>query len=609
MKTIIRSFLIMQTLLLLISNSTTAQTFDWAKSVYANLFGISVDRQGNSFVTGEFSDGGIFDTFHLVTYGIYDICIAKYNPNGNCLWAKHAGGIYSDNAPGAAISNDSIGNSYITGCIYGSATFDTIQLLSDSIDLDIFIAKYDPKGNCLWAKRAGAGYAYGISTDKNGNSYITGSGILNAKYDTYGNSLWVKHGTAAGIAISVDPNGNSYVTGVYDGIATFDTIQINGAGLFIAKYDSNGICLWVKTAETIAYNSGGYGISADKNGNTYVTGYFGGTAKFGTYQLTSKGFHDIFVAKYDTRGKCLWVNQAGGNGVGNDYGECLSIDSYGNSYLSGNFEGTIAFDTIHLTSSGYTNIFIAKYNSCGNCLWAVNVGDYRNNDGKGIVSDAYGTVYCTGHYEGVTSFGKFQLSGGVSFITKLSDTPTPVELSSFTGQNINNSVKLEWTAQTETNNNIFEIERKNPNSSWIRIAEVKGAGTSISPKQYSFVDKILPIGKYYYRLNQLDYNGQSKYSNEIEVNINSPDKYSLEQNFPNPYNPSTTIKYQLPKDGLVRLKVLDILGREVTTLVNENKIAGFYEVNFYASPLPSGIYFYRLEAGQFIQVKKMMLIK
>ena len=194
----------------------------------------------------------------------------------------------------------------------------------------------------------------------------------------------------------------------------------------------------------------------------------------------------------------------------------------------------------------------------------------------------------------------------------------PVELSSFTYTTVNNSIKLEWETATEVNNNHFEIERRDLNPYWVKIGEIQGAGNSNSPKQYFFLDKLLSSnGKYYYRLKQVDNDGQPKYSNEIEANVNFiPSVYSLENNFPNPFNPSTVIRYSLPFDSNVKLTVYNSLGQVVVDELSVGfKKAGTYDINFNAYSLISGIYFYSIRANStdgkhsFSFTKKMILMK
>ncbi len=190
----------------------------------------------------------------------------------------------------------------------------------------------------------------------------------------------------------------------------------------------------------------------------------------------------------------------------------------------------------------------------------------------------------------------------------------PVELSGFEVNQKGNSIELNWQTATEVNNKGFEIERKF-SSDWITIGFRIGNGTTTSPVKYIYKDDLNNIshsGNIIYRLKQIDYNGTYKYSKEISVNFNSvPEEYSLLQNYPNPFNPTTVIKYSVKENTQVVLKVFDILGREVSTLINEEKQPGAYTVNFDAAAagLSSGTYFYTIKAGNFVQTKKMLLLK
>jgi hypothetical protein len=186
----------------------------------------------------------------------------------------------------------------------------------------------------------------------------------------------------------------------------------------------------------------------------------------------------------------------------------------------------------------------------------------------------------------------------------------PVELTSFTAFASNNSVNLKWSTATELNNSGFDIERSLDKSGWTNLAFIKGNGNSNSIKKYFYTDNSITFpGKYYYRLKQVDNNGNYKYSDLIMADIKDPQTFSLNQNYPNPFNPSTIISYQLPVEIRTVLKVYNVLGKEVATLVNEVQSSGQHSVNFNASNYASGIYFYKIEAGPFFQVKKMILIK
>jgi len=183
-----------------------------------------------------------------------------------------------------------------------------------------------------------------------------------------------------------------------------------------------------------------------------------------------------------------------------------------------------------------------------------------------------------------------------------------VELVYFSAIVNDDVVELNWMTSTETNNKGFEVQRSR-GGEFETIGFVEGNGTTTESQSYSYLDKNVVSGKYKYRLKQLDYDGSSNYSNEIEVQVTSPSTFSLEQNYPNPFNPSTKIKYSIPRSSDFVLKIFDVLGREITTLVNEVKSTGIYELEFDASNLPSGTYFYQLRAGSFIETKKMILIK
>lgn len=202
---------------------------------------------------------------------------------------------------------------------------------------------------------------------------------------------------------------------------------------------------------------------------------------------------------------------------------------------------------------------------------------------------------------GLTDFSDFALAGSEAL---------PVELSSFVSSVNGNSVNLNWTTASELNNSGFDVERSAANGNWLKVGNVTGNGTTSNTNNYSFTDRNLAAGNYSYRLKQIDFNGNFEYFNlSNEVNVGIPTKFELSQNYPNPFNPSTKISFALPTDGKVSLKIYDMSGKEVMTLVNEVKVAGYYSVNFNASSLSSGVYFYSISADNFTATKKMMLVK
>ena len=198
----------------------------------------------------------------------------------------------------------------------------------------------------------------------------------------------------------------------------------------------------------------------------------------------------------------------------------------------------------------------------------------------------------------------------------------PVELISFTGAVLENKIQLSWQTATEINNQGFDIERSSDSKTFTAIGTVEGNGTTTELHEYSFSDKPTQPGKYYYRLKQIDFDGSFEYSQIVEVDFNNvPDKYALLQNYPNPFNPSTKISWQSPIGSWQTLKVYDVLGNEVATLVDEYKPAGNYEVEFQSSvgnhQLASGVYYYQLRTGDpstgsgqsFVETRKMIILK
>jgi len=190
----------------------------------------------------------------------------------------------------------------------------------------------------------------------------------------------------------------------------------------------------------------------------------------------------------------------------------------------------------------------------------------------------------------------------------------PVELTSFTANANEGKVILNWQTASEINNLGFEVQRFKDSKieglkDWISIGFVNGKGTTSEVSNYNFTDEPTESGLYSYRLNQIDLDGSFEYSNEIDVNFIIANDFRISQNYPNPFNPSTTIEYQIPQSSFVTIKVYDVLGKEIITLVNEEKPAGIHEVNFEPKDLTSGLYLYKISAGGFEQTMKMLFLK
>jgi hypothetical protein len=190
----------------------------------------------------------------------------------------------------------------------------------------------------------------------------------------------------------------------------------------------------------------------------------------------------------------------------------------------------------------------------------------------------------------------------------------PVELISFTANNVDDEVILKWQTATETNNSGFEIERShesviNSQKDWEKIIFIEGKGTTAEITEYTYRDKIEIPGTYFYRLKQIDFDGTVAYSPEIEIDVTGPKEFALFQNYPNPFNPTTTIKFALAEKADVKLIVYNALGQVVVELINKTLEEGYHEVQFAAGDYASGVYFYKLKTSEFTSIKKMLLLK
>jgi hypothetical protein len=545
-------------------NDYSAQTIHSANWVWALQGGgmgfdharsVATDGSDNIFVLGDFNLTATFGDDTLISAGSEDVYVAKYNSEGNLIWIEQIGGTEFDRGNGIATDNSN--NCVVTGRFNGTIIIGDTSLISNGYN-DIFVAKYDSEGNFLWVEQAGGtGFDRGnrIKTDDLGNIVVTGrfettaffgdtslssfgtEDIFVAKYDAAGSLLWVNQagGTAVdrGQGIATDASGNTIVTGRFGDIASFGDTMLTSLGsidIFVAKYDIDGNLLWVQQAGGDGWDRG-LSIETDNLGNIVVTGEFEFTATFGDTSLICKGYRDIFVAKYDSDGNFLWAEQAGGTGW--DCGFGAEIFSFGNSVATGVFEETAFFGDTSLTSAGWGDIFVIEYDNDGNLLWVNQAGGGGHNLGESIAIDGDDNIVVSGEFADTVTFGETTLvsAGGKDmYVAKL--------------------------------------------------------------------ERII-----------VDVQSQSSLLKE----------FWLYQNYPNPYNPVTKIKYQIPELCFVTLKVYDILGREVTTLVNEEKPIGSYDVEFSAIGgsasggdaynLSSGIYFYRLQAGDFFQTKKMILLK
>ena len=245
----------------------------------------------------------------------------------------------------------------------------------------------------------------------------------------------------------------------------------------------------------------------------------------------------------------------------------------------------------------------------------VNSGSLFNGNSVDIELTFHSEDYPLGNYSMdliVNSTDPVNSSITVPVTMEISEIP--VELTSLLANSDRNNVNLKWSTATETNNSGFQVERKlKGTGDWTKLSFVSGKGTSTEINNYSYQDKGLSVGKYAYRLKQVDLDGTFEYSPIVEVDVNAPDEFTLYQNYPNPFNPSTTIEYSLPENADVSISIYNALGELVKTLINGTVEAGYQKATFNASSLTSGTYIYQIKAVSngktFVDTKKMVLIK
>ena len=264
--------------------------------------------------------------------------------------------------------------------------------------------------------------------------------------------------------------------------------------------------------------------------------------------------------------------------------------------VSGKVAVTINYDT----ENGSGGDILSTTGPLGELICTVTLNITNQSAMSGVSWDQINSTMVT---------SSFQLIAN-SWVGSL-DSPLPVELSTFNAKyDEKGKVDLNWVTKTEVNNYGFNVERRINEGEWNSITFIEGHGNSNSPKEYSYTDNDLSAGgsKFQYRLKQVDSDGKFEYSDVVEVEV-VPTKFELSQNYPNPFNPSTTIRFSLPKETRLKINIYNMLGELVETLAEGNYEAGYHKVTFNASSLPSGAYVYRIESPDFVQVRKMVLIK
>ena len=483
-----------------------------------------------------------------------DIMVLKYNSAGLLQWSKTYNYSYNGTEQPNDICLDNSGNIYVTGT----------STRTQGGYYDCVLLKFDPNGNILWVKRINkTNYAdrksEGVSLAFRDGIYVGVNYIYNgwsesgiAKYSAAGDSVaYLQTGFLSNFSYRMwkmvqDNNLNIYA--IYSG----DLLPNEEEDLVVKKIGTNGSLslIWTKTYTGASHlNDRARDIAVGPDGNIFITGH--------TY-VSNQGAN-LILMKFGRDDGAVLMQKTYNDAINNqdDYGVKVSFDNNLNILVAG---GTSGFNTP-------SNILMLKYSPTGTLMFTKTYDHAGSSiDGmRDLQTDNYGNFYIAGDYT-----DQVQQTSGL-YTLKFSQAG-----------------ELDWAIEKNMQSNIQSMRNININSdgSLIVTADYDDAGTR----------KIMLI----------------KYGSTIGIEPVSgtlPEKFELSQNYPNPFNPSTNINFSIPVSGKVKLSVFDVSGREVAVLVNKDLAAGTYKADFNASMLSSGVYFYRINAGDFTDVKKMMLVK
>jgi FlgD Ig-like domain len=603
-------------------------------------FSVATDGAGNVVITGLFQTGFSFGGRFHGAKGTFDVFLAKFDPNGTYIWSRTFGNIPSGGLNGItnarAVAVDGSGGIAMAGYFEGTMSFGGAPLTA--VGSGLFVAKYDASGVHVWSRALGP-YgpedSFGLAEDGSGNTIITaafggsmnfggdpltsvgGSDIVIAKYDANGAHLWSRRlgssGNDYGIDVAVDGAGNFVVTGLFSGAVNFGGTTLTSVGatdVFLARYDADGVHQWSRRMGGTNYDDVA-GVAVNVAGDVAIHGELFTSANYGGQTLTSVGSTDVYVAKYDTGGLHVWSQRFGG--VDTDRARAIAMDGLGDVAISGNFSGTADFGGEPI-AGGVIDIYLARYDAAGVHKWSRAFGHPATIDeGYGIATDALGDVFLTGAFTQTIDFG-----GGVLttegwddiFLVKFSEeSPVPVLFTRFTATPRGAAVEIAWDVSSdEVLGEVALYRREGAAAEPILVA----TGSALAG--HSYVDAAVEAGRtYHYELVVRTAGGDVFRSVEATATVPALTS-TLEQNQPNPFNPSTTVTYTLSERAFTSIGIYDATGALVARLDEGEHERGTHRVEWNGrdsagQPVASGVYVYRLEGVVGVDARKMLLLK
>ena len=557
-------------------------------------------------ITDDASGGAIVVFMEVSGYG--QIFVQKIAADGTFPWGVNGIRILSSyNGYKPQIISDNSGGAYVVWQDYRWGTS----------DIDIYAQRINSDGTVLWsADGIPVCQPTGNQTDpqlKRGSGIIfTWSDYRNSTLpDIYAQKisiLGVPQWAADGVVVCDVWLDNKYYPQIYTDplfggsvISWVDDRRNPTKDIYIQKLDNSGNRLWSTIGVRVSYSDWQKElnfpahISSDGAGGAYVT-----------WSMSNGTNYDIYAQRISSGGSAMW----GSNGLavctasGNQTSPEIVTSWYGNAIITWKDE------------RNYFDIYTQSIGLSGNILWTGNGVVICNepsiqNNVKLCADINGGAIIC---WQDSRNGGTEPYDIYTSRVTS-SGILLPVDISFFGYEQDKNNVTLHWKTNSETNNAGFFVQRvQTGTNNWLTAGNITGYGTTNEPKEYSFQDYRLSSAKYNYRLKQYDYNGDYEYfpmSGDVLVGI--PSQSNLAQNYPNPFNPSTNIEFQIPFDAHITLKLYDVTGRLIDIIQDENKMAGYFGIEYRPVNLPSGVYFYQLVAqgttDKFIMTKKMTLIK